>query len=207
MKRESYGKIVSVNLKYNLRLPLASALGVFVLTLLVFNITALQSREAARPIELLLCFTGVMLFVPVFYPEQNEDIRDVIRSKKIDHMVICMIRIAYSVVIMAGLIAFFVLIMKMHESNVGAEHFISGLASAWFLGAVGFAAAGMTNNVTVGYMAAMLYYLVNYGLKDKLGVFFLFSMSYSGKSDTAGYMVVGAAVLMGITLFLNKNRR
>ena len=180
-------------------MPFAFALGVLILTLLMLNITALQAKEAARPIEFLLCFIGVTLLVPIFLPEQDENIRDVICSKKINYFNILLIRILYSVVAMILLIAFFVVVMKVRESDVTVQHLIGGVASAWFLGAVGFAAAGITNNVTVGYMATMLYYLANYGMKDKLGKFYLFPMSYQGRSDESGWLILGAVVLMAIT--------
>lgn len=206
MGRGIYGKITVVNLRYNFLMPFASALGVLILTLLMFNITALQSREAAKPIEFLLCFIGVTLLVPIFLPEQDENIRDVICAKKINYFNILIIRILYSVVAMIVLIAFFVVVMKICESDVTVKHLIGGIASAWFLGAVGFAAAGITNNVTVGYMAAMLYYLANYGMKDKVGKFFLFPMSYLGRFDESGWLIFGAVVLMAITLGICRQR-
>lgn len=206
MGKEIYGKIIGVNLRYNFLMPFASALGVLILTLFMFNITALQGREAARPIEFLLCFVGVTLLVPIFLPEQDENIRDVICSKKINYFNILLIRILYSVAAMILLIACFVAAMKVCESDVTVKHLIGGTASAWFLGAVGFAAAGITNNVTLGYMAAMLYYLANYGMKDKLGKFYLFPMSYHGRSDESGWLILGAAALMAITLGICRQR-
>ena len=181
-------------------MPFASALGVLILTLLMFNITALQGTETARPIEFLLCFIGVTLLVPIFLPEQDKNIRDVICAKKINYFNILVIRILYSVAAMIILIALFVVVMKACESDVTVKHLIGGIASAWFLGAVGFAAAGITNNVTVGYMTAMLYYLANYGMKDKVGKFFLFPMSYSGRFDESGWLIFGAMALMAITI-------
>ena len=200
MEKEIYGKIIGVNLKYNFLMPFASALGVLILTLLMFNITSLQGMEAARPIEFLLCFIGVTLLVPIFLPEQDDNIRDVVCSKKINYYNILLIRILYSVAAMILLITFFISLMKVCESQVTVQHLIGGVASAWFLGAVGFAAAGIKNNVTVGYMAAMLYYLANYGMKDKVGRFFLFPMSYLGRFDESGWLIFGAVVLMAITL-------
>ena len=200
MEKGIYGKIICVNLRYNFLMPFASASGVLILTLLMFNITALQGMETAKPIEFLLCFIGVMLLVPIFLPEQDKNIRDVICSKKINYFNILVIRILYSIVTMIILISFFIVIMKLCESDVTVQHLIGCIASAWFLGAVGFAAAGITNNVTVGYMTAMLYYLANYGMKDKLGRFFLFPMSCLGRYDESGWLILGAVALMVITI-------
>lgn len=200
--RKELGKIISVNLKHNFALPFVSALGVMVFTLLMCNITALQGRECAKPIEFLLSFTGAMLLIPVFLPEQDKDIRDVILSKKIDYLNICIIRILYSVITMIILVALFIALMKICESDVTVNHLISGIGSAWLLGAVGFAAAGITNNVTIGYMAAILYYIANYGMKDKLGRFCIFPMYITGRFDNGKWLIMEAVVLMIVTMLI-----
>lgn len=194
----NYGKIQNVNLKHNFVLPFVSALAVFLLTPLVFNITSLQEKEVARPFEFLLCWMGVMLLTPIFLPEQNKDIRDVVRSKKIDYLKVCVIRMLYSVVTLMVLEALFAGMMLWRESAVTVTHLFGGIATSLFFGMIGFAAAGISENTTIGYMAAMLYYLANYGLKERLGDFFLFSMS-TGDFAGKGWMIVGAIVLCVIT--------
>lgn len=203
---EMYGKILNVNLKHNFLLPFATAVCTVIITPLLFNISALTSMEAARPVEFWLCFVGVILIVSVFLPEQDKEIRDVIRSKKFDYFGLCMIRLLYSVIAMAILITVFVGIMKFCESDVKGYHILGGIASAWFLGAVGFATAGLTENVTVGYMASLLYYLANYGLKSKLGKFFLFPISYQGDTKESGWLIGGAVVLTLFTMGVIKCR-
>lgn len=185
--------------------PAAVAIGIFALTLLISNITALNGREVARPIEFLFCFVGVALLTPIFQPEQDKDIRDVICSKKIDYLKVCAIRAVYSILAVIALVSVFVGIMKCCESQVQLSHLFGGIASALFLGAIGFTVAGLSNNVTLGYMAAMLYYLASYGLKTKLGVFFLFSMSY-GSYHEKYWLMGGAMVLMLTTMLVLKKR-
>lgn len=200
------GKIISVNLKHNFLLPFVSAVCAVMMTPFLFNINALQGMEAARPIEFWLCFVGVLLLVPIFLPEQDKDIRDVIRSKKFDYFWLCMIRLLYSVAAMVILIICFAGFMKACESDVRGYHILGGIASAWFLGAVAFSAAGLTGSVTVGYMAAILYYLANYGLKDKMGCFFLFPISYKGDTKGSGCLIGGAVILTIFTLCVIKCR-
>ncbi|MDE6212096.1 MAG: hypothetical protein K2M70_01275, partial [Lachnospiraceae bacterium] len=55
-------------------------------------------------------------------------------------------------------------------------------------------------------MTAMLYYLANYGMKDKVGKFFLFPMSYLGRFDESGWLISGAVVLMVATLGICRQR-
>ena len=166
-EKNIYGKIIGINLKHNFWMPLGSAICILLLTVNLFNIASLQGNAVAQPIEFFLCFVGVMLLTPIFLPEQNQEIRDVIRSKKISYLKICGIRVIYSVAALIVLEGIFVGIMYVSESQVTVQHFIGGVATALFLGAIGLAVAGLSDNTVVGYMAAFIYYLANYGLKQK----------------------------------------
>lgn len=205
-KIKIYGKIAGVNLKHNFLLPFALSLCFMMITPFLFNINALSSREAARPIEFWLCFVGVILIVSVFVPEQDRDIRDVIRARKFDYENLCIMRLLFSAVAVAILIVFFTGLMKLCESDIRPYHVFGGIASALFLGAVGFAVAGLSDNVMAGYMSAILYYLANYGLKEKMGKFFLFPMSYGGNNTESGWLTGGAVVLVMITISVMRYR-
>ena len=91
------GKILSVNLKNNFLIHFVLANVVAALTPVVFTISSLDSRASGQPIEMLLVFIGMIMLTPIFQPEQNEEIRDVIRSKKTSYLLVCMIRVLYSV--------------------------------------------------------------------------------------------------------------
>lgn len=203
MEKGFFGKIVVTNLKHNFPPACASAIGIFLLTPMLFSITALQGRDAAKPIEFLLCWVGIMLLAPIFLPEQNQDIRDVICSKKIDYITVCIIRVLYSVIAITIFVALFIGMMKVCESDVDGIYLFGGIATALFLGAISFAASGLSGNTTVGYMAGMLYYLANYGLKDKLGKFYLFSMS-AGDFDDKEWLLAGAFGLILVTFVFMK---
>lgn len=206
MEKRYYGTIVSSNLKHNFPSACACTIGIFLFTLIFFNITALHGSEAAQPIEFLLCWNGVVLLAPIFLPEQSADIRDVICSKKVDYIQICYIRLLYSVIAVVFFEALFIGMMRGCESDVGATHLFGGITTALFLGALAFAVSGICENTTVGYMAAMLYYLLNYGLKDKLGKFYLFSMS-AGNFEDKEWLLAGAVVLIVMTFVVIKLRR
>ncbi|MDE5834266.1 MAG: hypothetical protein K2H26_01955, partial [Ruminococcus sp.] len=83
----SLRKILLVNLKHNFLPHFILAIAVAVLTPVVFSISSLDSRNSAQPLEMLLLFTGTILLTPVFLPEQNPEVRDVIRSKKTDYLI------------------------------------------------------------------------------------------------------------------------
>lgn len=194
-------KILCVNLKHNFLIHFCIAVSIALLTPVIFSICSLDATASAKPLEMLLPFIGTVLLTPVFLPEQNEEIRDVIRSKKTDYLTVCLIRVIYSILAIAVIIAIFVLVMKWYACDVTAKHLLGSFASSLFLGTVGFMIAGLSGNVSAGYMAAMVYYAANIGLKDKLGICFLFSM-YSGGAFSVKYWLIIISVLCMALVFL-----
>ncbi|MDE7325898.1 MAG: hypothetical protein K2N63_06450 [Lachnospiraceae bacterium] len=192
-------KIVKINLRHNFLPHLAAALGIALLAPVIFETSSLDAKLAAQPLEMFLCLVGAILFTPVFLPEQDENIRDLIRSKQTNYLAVCALRFLYSVFTLAAIIACFTLFMRSCESAVGLQHFFGAFASALFLGVLGFSGAGISGNVTVGYMVAMIYYIVNFTLKEKLGNFYLFSMS-SGNGEGKVFLLA-AALLLVVVVF------
>lgn len=197
----SFAKILSVNLKHNFLVHFVLAVVIAVLTPVVFSISSLDARASAQPLEMLLLFIGTILLTPVFLPEQNQEIRDVIRSKKTDYLIVCLIRAIYSIAAIMLITGMFVLIMKYNECEVTYRHFIGSFASSLFMGTIGFSVAGLSNNVSAGYMASMVYYAANIGLKDKLGICYLFSM-YSGGNFSDKYLLILISVIVISIIFI-----
>ncbi|MDE6426382.1 MAG: hypothetical protein K2K89_09670 [Ruminococcus sp.] len=197
----SFAKILSVNLKHNFPIHFILAVVVAVLTPVVFSISSLDSRTSAQPIEMLLPFIGTILLTPIFLPEQNQEILDVIRSKKTDYLIVCLIRIIYSVVTIMLITGVFVLIMKHSECEVTYRHFIGSFASSLFLGTIGFSVSALSNSVSSGYMASMVYYSANIGLKNKLGICYLFSM-YSGGDFSDKYLLILLSAIIIAIVFV-----
>lgn len=200
MGLESLSKILSINLKRNFLPHFFIAIVIVLLTPIVFGISSLEKNLAAQPLEMLLSLTGTVLLTPIFLPEQNECIRDVIRSKRTDYLTVCLMRVMYSIVFLAAIFGCFVAVMYFSESNVTPAHFTGGFASALFLGSVGFAAAGISSSTTVGYMVSAIYYIANFGLKSKLGKLFLFSMS--ANDFTPKYFIIIASIVLILCTFL-----
>lgn len=189
-------KIVQINLRHNFLVHFGIAVAVSILTPLVFSISALDFASSARPLEMLLCMTGTALLTPVFLPEQNENIRDVIRSKRFDYLSVCIIRVIYSIIALAAIIGVFVFVMKLCECDVTLAHFGAGFGSAYFLGAIGLAFAKFGGSPTVGYMASMIYYMLNF-IGSKLGSFWLFTMSNGMKSVNFALIIWGTLIIVG----------
>lgn len=196
-------RLIHINLKRNFQPHFCLALLITLLTPVVFGISSLDERLTAQPVEMMLSLTGIILLTPVFMPEQNENIRDVIRSKKTDYIYVCIIRVIYSVLALALIIGGFVFVMRMCKSDVTYRHFAGGFASALFLGTLGFAGAGITNNIPVGYMTSLIYYIANFTLKDKLGKLFLFSMC-TGSFEEKYYIIAFSLIIIISTFIIIK---
>ncbi len=188
-------KILGVNLSRNFLPYLLTAFAIVLLAPVICGISGLQGEYAAQPLERFLCLSGPVLLTPVFWPEHNENIRDVIRARKTDYLTVCALRVVSSLFALAFFYGGFVLVMRICESEAGILHFVGGYASALFLGAMGFCAAGGFDSPVAGYMVSMVYYILNFVLKEKLGPWFLFSQSM-GSFEEKYWLLGSSAVLI-----------
>lgn len=195
----TYG-ILKINLKHNLIPHLFLAIVIVCFTLVIFGISSLDELESAKPLEMLLSLTGIILLTPIFLPEQNENIRDLIRSKRTDYLMVCLIRLVYSLFFLAVIFGIFIIIMAHSESMVTLQHFIGGYSSALFLGTLGFFSAGVSGNSIIGYMVSMIYYIANFAMKKELKNLYLFSMSSGSFHEK--YWLLGCSLVLIMITFL-----
>ena len=203
---EIFGNILKVNLRRQYSWPALTAVVLLVLTKLMFNINALEGSAVAQPLEMLMIWIGPALLATVFLPEQNPEIRDVVRARRTSYLQVCLIRILYASLTVIALTLIFTGIMKAAESQILPYHIWGSICSALLLGAVGLAAAGISGNVAGGFMMCMIYYLASYGMGRKLGVFSLFSMS-KGQMSGKGWQLLTAVVLVVAALGIMRRRR
>lgn len=200
-------KAVCSDVRHNFILHYILAAVVVPASTMLFSVYELNSQQAAQPLEMVISLVGIILLTPIFLPEQNEAVRDVIRSKKMPYLFMCFIRLCSAVLLLALLIGGFVLYMKHCHSKVDIHHFTGCLASALAMGGIGFFAAGVSNNVIIGYMASLFYYIINFSAKDELGKFYIFSMmsgSFEEKKWLFGLSVAFIASTFGYLKFIKK---
>ena len=125
-------EIIKANLRHHLLMPFLAAVGILFLTAVLFPITALKGKDVSKPLEYFLPFVGVALLTPIFLPEQDSSIRDVVASKKINGSAIYKLRVLYSIAALLMLISIFVGIMYLNECEVRWYHFYGGFSSALF---------------------------------------------------------------------------
>ena len=176
-----YLSVIKYNLRFNLMPHIAAALGLMLLTPVLFGITALDVMTVAYPLELSLPFLGVILLTPVYTPEQDPGIADTVRVRKTPYLLICGIRIIIALVLMLLFICGFVLLMAALESEVSIAHIPAVYANAVFLGGLGIFASAISGHAVVGYMIPVLYFVMD--LMGSLGTFTMFSMMRNGQME------------------------
>ena len=183
-----------VNLKRNSLPHILAAAALTATVPLVFSLTSLTAPLAAQPLEMYLSLIGMLLMTPIFLPEQSEEIRDTVRVRKMPYLAVCGMRLIYLCAFIMVFCGVVVALLAAGESAVTVKHFIGALSTALFLGSIGIFGSAASGNAVIGYMASMLYFVSNFYLKTRLGVFYLFGMSFeTGISKI--WLLGGAAVL------------
>lgn len=199
-------KVVCSDVKHNFLIHYLAAAGVLAIAPVLFGLSGLSERMAALVLEILSPVIGTILMTPVFMPEQNEGILDVVRSKKTSHTTICFLRLLCSAAVTVALMAILAGIMRYNDSQVTLRIFVGAAGSAAALGSLGFFAAAVGDSAVAGYMVSAAYFLMNLFLRDKLGVFSLFNFS-GGKTEINLWLYAAAAVLVVIALVFRRLAR
>lgn len=196
------------NLRHNFLPNFILSVLLLLLTPFVFGTANVDAKAAAIPLEMFISLIGIILFTPLFLPEQHENIRDVVESKVTTSIYVYGIRIGIALLGILALIAAFSLYMKENGCSIDFTPAVFGtFSSSFFLGALGMFAYGLSDTLIVGYMAPMVYYMLNlFGGKKCFGKLYLFSMS-SG-SMTEKYWLFSAAIILIVSaLWIRSNSK
>lgn len=202
---KKYYQIAWANLRHNFLPHFALSILLLAITPAVFGISNLTKAAAAVPLEMFAALIGIVLMTPVFLPEQEKEIRNVVEVKYINQNIIYIIRIIYAALSMLILISCFVFYMKLNGCNFDFDLYIFGtFAGSLFLGSLGLFSYGASENIAFGYMIPMGYYILNMlGGKKPFGNFYLFSMIQDSFREK--YWLMAASVLLIISALLLKN--
>lgn len=176
---------------------------------LIAGVENLSQAETAQLLDFYAVLPGMILLIPIFLPEQNPDIRDLIRSKYTSMGSIYLIRILLSALVMVLLTTAFVWMLKQGGCSFPAGKFLlAALSGMIFLGGLGAAAYALSGNPVIGYMASLAYYLFAFGTGEKyLGNWFLFSLSAGGYTEKRYLAVTGLiCLLMAVWVSIHKER-
>lgn len=193
---EKYGKVTAsfVKRQYFPHLLLILLFVVFSGGFVSFR--GLESAQAAKVMEMYVAFAGILLFTPLFMPEQDREIWDLERSKRTAMWQLYLPRILLALMVCILVISLFMGLMVRGGGNFDVGSLLLGAyCEILFLGSIGFFASAVTNQVVVGYMIAVVYYVVNIGGGQYLGRFALFQMM-KGEYGSWIYWLLGAVALL-----------
>lgn len=169
----------------------------------------MNQLETAQLLDFYAVLPGMILLIPIFLPEQNRDIRDLIRSKYTSMGSIYLIRILLSALVMVLLTAAFLWMLKQGGCSFPAgKFFLAALSGMIFLGGLGAAAYALSGNPVIGYMSSLAYYLFSFGSGEEyLGNWFLFSLSAGSYTEKRYLAVTGLiCLLVAVWVSIHKER-
>lgn len=201
---EKYGKLTFSFVKRQyyphllLLLLFVAASGGFV------SFKGLESSQAAKVMEMYVAFSGILLFTPLFMPEQDKEIWDLERSKGTSMWKVYLPRILLALLVCLLVISLFVGFMERGGGNFDSGILFRGACcEILFLGSIGFFVSAVTNQVVIGYMAAVVFFAMNFGGGKYLGKFALFKMM-RGEYGTWMYWLLGAMALLIAGVFIRE---
>lgn len=161
----------------------------------------LDMYASAVPLEMFVSLIGIVMLTPVFAPEQNADIDDLVSSKYVNTVKIYLIRTAYSMILLGLFTGLFCVYMGIRNCDVTLELMTGTLSDAIFLGSLGMITSSICNNTVIAYMIPLVYYAVNYGMGGKLKNYYLFSMTVGKYQPKIWMLVTGILLIAASILF------
>lgn len=205
---ERYYEIAKANWKHNLFFHCIIAVLLCVAAPLIMGVENLEEPQVAKIIEFYLGFLGVILLIPLFLPDTNKDIRDVIASKKMPITTIRIIRLFCAMLLLSILLLLFLGVLKRGNCNFHyGKCFYAAVANCVFMGGIGLVFYSMADNIALAYMIPLLYYIVSMGSGRKyLGKFYLMGFS-AGSIEDKKYMLSMGVLMIVAALIIRWKRR
>lgn len=173
------------------------------------GVNNLEEPQVAKIIEFYLGFLGVILLIPLFIPDTNKDIRDLIASKKTPITSVRIFRILEALICLSVILLVFLYILKLGncEFRYGTGFFVA-ITNCVFMGGIGLLIYSVIDNVALAYMIPILYFIVSMGSGKKyLGKFWLFGFSSGSSIGDKSYLLAAGVVMIAASLLIRQVRR
>lgn len=196
-----FSAVSKVQARLVLRTNVVLCLLLAVLVPLLFGVNNLDETAAAYVLERYFILSGALLFTPLFFPEQKTEIRELVESKKTGACTVFLVRLSESAAALLLLFTAFLEVMKLSGCTFSfARLLYGGVCSALFLGALGFFTCAVLGNLVAGYLVSAGYFMLNFFAGNRLGNFYLFSLS-AGTMQPKLWLLAGACLLFFSGLF------
>ncbi|MDE7039079.1 MAG: hypothetical protein K2O98_14330, partial [Lachnospiraceae bacterium] len=165
---EKYLHIEKINLKYNIPLHILISILMLMVSPLLIGVANLGAQDTAKVLEMYVALTGIVLLPPVFLPEQDHDIRDLVYTKYVNGAAVYLVRLSGNILILTALLGIYIVVLAHNGCEFPAgRYFLGTLAEMLFLGGLGLFFYGLCDNLVIGYMAPIVYYVAAMGAGQK----------------------------------------
>lgn len=198
--------VIKKNLQHELMIHFALAVLLCLLLPVMFSLNNLDEHLACIPLETIVILTGVVILVPLFLPEQDKTVFDVMYTKQTPPLYVNMVRALYSILAVLLIPAVLILVMHMLQSEVRMSHYLATVSSALFLGGMGALAFAFSNNIAVSYMVPVIWYVVSMFAGKHLKMFDVMMMMH-GTIEPKLFQMIGGILLLTAAVLIKSSRR
>lgn len=173
---KTYLMLAVQNIRYFQMVSFVLALVLCGLMIPFFGVVQLTETATMQILARILPLLGLVLIAPVLQHEFDPEIADIMWTKKFAYWKTICLRLVIAFVMAIILYGVYLTILWMNDSTFLWSHVLHSLINLLFLGSLALLVMALTKNSTVGYMVAIIYYLMNFFMAKKLGMFYLFQM-------------------------------
>lgn len=205
---ERYFMVARENQKHNLWIPFLLCMLLLIVSPLFLGIENLTELETAKVLEYYVALISIILLPAIFLPEQDKDIRDLLSSKYMPITKLYGIRMIQAIIYLMLLLAIYMWILKAGNCTFAfGKLYMGELETMVFLGGMGVFFYALTDQVVVGYMIPLLYYMLNITIPiSKIGTFYLFSMSIE-KYEWKWTLGITGIVFLAVGIVVRSKRK
>ena len=205
---ERYVVVARENQKHNLWIPFLICILLLIVSPLFLGIENLTEPETEKVLEYYAVFISIILLPAVFLPEQDKDIRDLLSSKYMPVAKLYGIRMTQAIIYLMLLLGIYMCVLKAGNCEFAfLKLYMGELATMVFLGGMGIFFYALTDQVVVGYMIPLLYYMLNITISpNKIKGLYLFSMSI-GKYEWKWTLGMAGVVLLAAGIAIRSKRK
>ncbi len=183
----------------------------FLLTLLFplfFGIENVALTESASVYERIFPIIGLILFIPLFLPDCDQNTLELIQTKKTSYFKILVIRLVQIFITLLFITIFCLIIFQLEHSEIKFSLFLfSGIADVCFLAGLMCLIFSLTMQPVTSLIVPLAYYIICLFSDDKyLKIFYFFTLVNEDFRSKLLLLTVGL-MLITISCFLANKRK
>lgn len=178
------------------------------LFLLFFGIENLLFMESAIVFERFFPMIGLILFIPLFLPDYDQNILEVVQTKKTSYFKILFIRFVQIFIALLFIITICLIMFHLKNSEIQFGLFLfGGIADVFFLSGLLCLFFSFTMHPVTSLIAPIAYYIICLFTGDKyFRIFYFFTLVNEDFRSKLLLLTVGI-ILIIISCFVVNNRK